>query len=246
VPFLRLTRDRRGFENTFLMHADRPGDRPRLLYWYRTAPGVMLGRAALDEDAIRTIEEQHPDIDFDWPAIIALSEVMTPEDEAPAPRPQQQQQQQQRKEKKGRNRDRSRDQVRESASARSEPAELRRDDRDDESPVAVESVERAVEQPSPLELMEPVEPLEPAARGLVDELAGREIGARLRARYAEIIARIDGLELDGAAREAWLTRAEAIDPDAWESPEAVLHGVSNADAAFEKLKTELGHRLNTD
>jgi hypothetical protein len=246
VPFLRLTRDRRGFENTFLMHADRPGDRPRLLYWYRTAPGVMLGRAALDEDAIRTIEEQHPDIDFDWPAIIALSEVMTPEDEAPAPRPQQQQQQQQRKERKGRNRDRSRDQVRESASARSEPAELRRDDRDDESPVAVESVERAVEQPSPLELMEPVEPLEPAARGLVDELAGREIGARLRARYAEIIARIDGLELDGAAREAWLTRAEAIDPDAWESPEAVLHGVSNADAAFEKLKTELGHRLNTD
>ena len=72
VPFLRLTRDRRGFENTFLMHADRPGDRPRLLYWYRTAPGVMLGRAALDEDAIRTIEEQHPDIDFDWPAILAL------------------------------------------------------------------------------------------------------------------------------------------------------------------------------
>jgi hypothetical protein len=236
VPFLRLTRDRRGFENTFLMHADRPGDRPRLLYWYRTAPGVMLGRAALDEDAIRTIEEQHPDIDFDWPAIIALSEVMTPEDEAPAPRPQQQQPQ--RKEKKGRNRDRSRDQVREeykviaepaastpeseSAFAPQEPEALRRDERDDVSPVAVE----------------PVEP--PRASALVDELAGREIGARLRARYAEIVARIDSLDLDGAAREAWLTRAEAIDPDAWESPEAVLQGVSNADALFEKLKTELG------
>ena len=65
------------------MHADRPGDRPRLLYWYRTAPGITLGRSPLDEDAIRTIEEQHPDIDFDWPAILALSEVMTPEDEAP-------------------------------------------------------------------------------------------------------------------------------------------------------------------
>ena len=78
-------------------------------------------------------------------------------------------------------------------------------------------------------------------RGLVDELAGREIGARLRARYAEIVARIDSLDLDGAAREAWLARAEAIDPDAWESPEAVLQGVSNADALFEKLKTELGH-----
>ena len=86
MPFLRLTRDRRGFENTFLMHADHPGDRPRLLYWYRTAPGILLGRAPLDEDAIRTIEEQHPDIDFDWPALLALSEVMTPEEEAPAPR----------------------------------------------------------------------------------------------------------------------------------------------------------------
>ena len=84
MPFLRLTRDRRGFENTFLMHADRPGDRPRLLYWYRTAPGIALGRSPLDEDAIRTIEDQHPDIDFDWPAILALAEVMTPEDEAPA------------------------------------------------------------------------------------------------------------------------------------------------------------------
>jgi hypothetical protein len=197
----------------------------------------MLGRAALDEDAIRTIEEQHPDIDFDWPAIIALSEVMTPEDEAPAPRPQQQQQQ--RKDKKGRNRDHSREQVREeykviaepgasppeseSAFAPQEPEALRRDDRDDASPVAVE----------------PAEP--PSASALVDELAGREIGARLRARYAEIVARIDTLDLDGAAREAWLTRAEAIDPDAWESPEAVLHGVSNADAVFETLKTELGH-----
>ena len=84
MPFLRLTRDRRGFENTFLLHADRPGDRPRLLYWYRTAPGILLGRSPLDEDAIRTIEEQHPEIDFDWPAILALGEAMIHEDEAPA------------------------------------------------------------------------------------------------------------------------------------------------------------------
>ena len=86
MPFLRLTRDRRGTENTFLLHADRPGDRPTLLYWYRTAPGIILGRRPLDEDAIRTIEDQHPEIDFDWPAILALSEVMTPEDEAPPAR----------------------------------------------------------------------------------------------------------------------------------------------------------------
>jgi hypothetical protein len=244
VPFLRLTRDRRGFENTFLMHADRPGDRPRLLYWYRTAPGVMLGRAALDEDAIRTIEEQHPDIDFDWPAIIALSEVMTPEDEAPAPRPQQQQQQ--RKEKKGRNRDRdhSREQVREEYKVIAEPSSSVASAPDPDSISA-----RSAFAPQDTEALRRDDDraedgsdavVERAASGLVDELAGREIASRLRARYAEIVARIDSLDLDGAAREAWLTRAEAIDPDAWESPEAVLHGVSNADAVFEKLKTELG------
>src|SRR5512132_3396535 len=104
------------------MHADRPGDRPRLLYWYRTAPGIMLGRPPLDEDAIRTIEEQHPDIEFDWPAIIALSEVMMPEEEE-APR---------QKPKAGR-----------SVSARrGKDREHRRDDRAAETTSPVEASER--------------------------------------------------------------------------------------------------------
>ncbi len=247
MPFLRLTRDRRGFENTFLMHADRPGDRPRLLYWYRTAPGIMLGRAALDEDAIRTIEEQHPDIDFDWPAIIALSEVMTPEEEAPAPRPPQQP----RREKRGRGRDRDqhRDQVREEYKVIAEPSEDVVSALDPDSvsvrsafaPQDTEALRRDddVAEVSGGDVVEPAPQVD--QRGLVDELAGREIGARLRARYAEIVARIESLDLDGAAREAWLARAEAIDPDGWESPDAVLQGVSKADATFEKLKTELGH-----
>jgi hypothetical protein len=232
VPFLRLTRDRRGFENTFLMHADRPGDRPRLLYWYRTAPGIVQGRSALDEDAIRAIEEQHPDIDFDWPAILALSEVMTPEDEAPAQR-QPQQQQQRREKRRGR-----------SASARSNADELRRDDRSEEPRAAVDPAVEPVEpssEPNPLEPLEPVEPMEPARSALVDELAGREIAGRLRARYEEITARIEALDVEGEAREAWFRRAEALDPDAWDSPESVLEGVRSADSLFETLKAELGH-----
>ena len=220
MPFLRLTRDRRGIENTFLLHADHPGAKARLLYWYRTAPGIGLGRPALDEDAIRTIEENHPDIEFDWPAILALSEVMTPEEEAPAPRPQQQQ----RREKKRR-----------SASAPQDREALRRDDRDAEPDVAVEPSEPESEA-NPLEPMEPAEQLEPVRSGLVDELAGKEIARALRARYAEITSKIDRIEGD---RGAWLARAEAINPDAWVTPEAVLQGVSNADAAYEKLKQEL-------
>ena len=219
MPFLRLTRDRRGFENTFLLHADHPGARPRLLYWYRTAPGIVLGRPALDEDAIRTIEESHPDIEFDWPAILALSEVMTVEEE-PAFAP---------KEKK--------------------PKGLRRGDRAKPSPGAVgqiaddviesaEPVEPQETEPDPSEPPEPAEPSEPSRSGLVDSLAGREVARALRARYAEIKAAMDQHEGD---RDALLARVEAINPDTWLTPEAVLQGVSNAGALYEQLKRELDH-----
>ena len=222
MPFLRLTRDRRGFENTFLLHADHPGAKPRLLYWYRTAPGIVLGRPALDEDAIRTIEENHPDIEFDWPAILALNEVMTPEEEpetrqAP-PQP--------RREKSG--------------STRKNRREPRRDDRADVSrgPLEQSGEEEPVEpmaEPGPSEPPESAEPAEPMRSDLVDDLAGREVARALRARYAEIKAKID----QRGDREAWLARVEAINPDAWLTPEAVLHGVSNAGAAYEKLKADL-------
>lgn len=227
MPFLRLTRDRRGFENTFLLHADHPGAKARLLYWYRTAPGIVLGRPALDEDAIRTIEENHPDIEFDWPAILALSEVMTPEEEAPVVKVQ------------------SASARKLSASARRNKRELRRDDRAEVSIGPVEQSEEPAEPMSepdrleplePVELLERAEPVAPQRSGLVDELAGREVARALRARYAEIKSKIDQIEGD---RGAWLARAEAINPDAWHTPEAVLQGVSNAGAAYEKLKSEL-------
>jgi hypothetical protein len=65
VPYLRLTADRRGVEHTFLLHVAAPGERPKVLYWYRTVPGVKVGRPALDDVAMRALEEQYPGIDFD-------------------------------------------------------------------------------------------------------------------------------------------------------------------------------------
>ena len=241
MPFLRLTRDRRGFENTFLMHADRPGDRPRLLYWYRTAPGITLGRSPLDEDAIRTIEEQHPDIDFDWPAILALAEVMTPEEEAPA-RPQAQPRQQGRRQRPRDQRPQPqpsaspRDQ---SASAGEELSEPRRDEADDglTEAAGIASEEAADEAVSETE--SPGVEIPPPRNLLVEELAGREIGSRLRARYAEIISRIQDLDVDGSVKDAWFKRAEVIDPELWMTPEEVLNGVRSADAQYDKLRSEL-------
>ena len=234
MPFLRLTRDRRGIENTFLMHADRPGDRPRLLYWYRTAPGIILGRLPLDEDAIRTIEDQHPDIDFDWPAILALSEVMTPEDEV-APRPQQREQREQRRERRPKREPGSADEPprqprRDESTSAAEQSDLRPDDvaepLDHAEPIAQASTE-----PAPQVASSPQNP------GLVDQLAGREIASRLRGRYAEIAMRIRGA--DPATRESLMRLAGAIDPDTWDTPEAVLQGVSTADGLFEKLRAAL-------
>jgi hypothetical protein len=221
-----LTRDRRGFENTFLMHADRPGDRPRLLYWYRTAPGIGLGRSPLDEDAIRTIEEQHPDIDFDWPAILALAEVMTPEDEAPV-RAQQQQQQRQGRRQRGRDQ--------RPPQARNQETEFPEEAPSQDAPPP------PVDEPMAEPRTEPAPAVEmpPPSNRLVEELAGREIGSRLRARHAEIIARIDDLDVDGSVKDALFKRAEAIDPELWMTPEEVLDGVRNADAQYDKLRAEL-------
>jgi hypothetical protein len=250
VPFLRLTRDRRGFENTFLMHADRPGDRPRLLYWYRTAPGIVLGRAPLDEDAIRTIEEQHPEIDFDWPAILALSEVMTPEEEAPAPR-------RERKVKPQRQKERRPD----TRTADAEPVDAAEPDEPDEPLEPVEPVE-PVEPDEPDEPAfgregEPDEPVRhafpetaqpdaeevvaprPHTYGLLEELVGREIATRLRARYSEISARVHEQYADVSVRDAWMKRAEPLNPDVWLTPEAVLEGVRRADGLFDRLRAEL-------
>lgn len=218
MPFLRLTRDRRGFENTFLLHADHPGEKPRLLYWYRTAPGIMLGRPPLDEDAIRAIEDQHPEIDFDWPAILALSEAMTPEDEEP-PRPQ--------KRKPG--------------PPRREPRESRREARPDSAAVDArpEPSDDTADADSEIEPEEAAVDLPPRAGGLLEELVGREIATRLRARHAEIVARIHEQRVDDAVRGGWLKRSDAINPDRWVTPEAILEGVRSADGLFEELRSEL-------
>ena len=80
LPFLRFTRDKRGYETTSLVYAGRRDgrSRQRILYWFRTPPGVKVGRPALDEEAIRWIEEHNPDIEFDWPKILEAQPTAAP------------------------------------------------------------------------------------------------------------------------------------------------------------------------
>lgn len=71
---MRFNRDKRGYETTSLVEAGgrRRGRGPgqRLLYWFRTPPGVRVGRAPIDQDAIRLLEQHNPDVEFDWTRIL--------------------------------------------------------------------------------------------------------------------------------------------------------------------------------
>jgi hypothetical protein len=74
VPSVRFSRDKRGYEYVYLVHTPvrrgKPG-RTRVLYWYRTPPGIRIGRKPFDEEVQRTLEQQNPGLTFDWEAIIA-------------------------------------------------------------------------------------------------------------------------------------------------------------------------------
>jgi ribonuclease E len=73
VPSVRFSRDKRGYEYVYLVHTPtrrgKPG-RTRVLYWYRTPPGVRIGRKPFDEEVQRTLERQNPGVTFDWETII--------------------------------------------------------------------------------------------------------------------------------------------------------------------------------
>ena len=74
MPSVRFSRDKRGSEYVYLMHTTtcrgKPG-RSQVLYWYRTPPGVRIGRKPFSEDVQRMLEVQNPSVTFDWAAIIS-------------------------------------------------------------------------------------------------------------------------------------------------------------------------------
>ena len=78
MPFLRVIRDKRGYETTYLMHWYREGNRQRsrILYVFRTPGSVRVGREALDPEILRQIEHEYPDIDFDWQVVVENQQVV--------------------------------------------------------------------------------------------------------------------------------------------------------------------------
>jgi hypothetical protein len=82
VPFVRFSRDSRGYEHTYLVHESGARGRPsrvRVLYWFRTPPGIKVGRQPFDEEARQQIESHNPGVAFDWNAIVSTSMPPVPE-----------------------------------------------------------------------------------------------------------------------------------------------------------------------
>ena len=210
MPHLRLTADRRGYENTFLLHSSTPGQRARVIYWYRTAPGLRIGRPALDDGAMRTLEEQYPDIDFDWPYILDMATMTPVEVEGPVP-------------------------VRKRKPRRADDDEA--DVTVDAAPVAratAPSVSGAASD-SPV----PAPPEAELAAGefdLLGELMGRGIATSLRANHRDLAAEVEASAADPAVKAAWRDRLEAIDPDGWTSPDDVLAGMASVERDGEDLR----------
>jgi hypothetical protein len=75
VPYLKFSRDRRGYEYVSIVEpgAARRGkpSRPRVLFWFRTPPQVKVGRLPFTDEVQRAIEAQYPKLRFDWPRLLA-------------------------------------------------------------------------------------------------------------------------------------------------------------------------------
>ena len=70
MPFVKVSRDKRGYELISLVHVfgGRRGkpSKPRVLYVFRTPPGVKVGREPFDESVRQALEAQNPGVVFDW------------------------------------------------------------------------------------------------------------------------------------------------------------------------------------
>jgi hypothetical protein len=251
MPFLRFSRDKRGYESTYLCHTYRSGGEPRLrvLYWFRSPPGVKVGRLALDPEAIRAIEESHPGLRFDWDTILKVKPPPPPPD----------------LEGDGRMRRR-----RGRAAAVTPPARPVRAPRgrqvENPKPVTAEPTVSATDAPASAADWEAGPDATPGLWGVVDpdgeprgqdedeaesEVPARHVAlgltdeqglARLRARHVELQARISEQVQDPDKLERLRGEAARLDPDAWQTVAEARERLASLDEATAAIRSAIGRR----
>jgi hypothetical protein len=190
---------------------------------------VKVGRAALDDEAIRLIEQLNPDVQFDWPRLLKgqgqpASEPRVPHearrqrpDRRPQPRPPQAPPHQP-----------------QPPVAADRPAEPRS-----------ESEERATAPETPPAVEIPPEFVAPTFDDTPTPAHGRlgvEGVQRLRSRYADILGRIPERTQDPIRREELRQQVERLNPDSWASDDAVVQGLEQYEAVLASLKELVGQK----
>ena len=264
MPHLRFTRDKRGYENTYVVHSERRRGkaRQRILYWFRTPPNIRVGRVALDENAIRAIEECNPDIVFDWSEILEAQPPPTPPDTPDRRRKPRDSQPQGRP---------SRPQQPGPRPAPPAPGvrviEERRDGQAvvPEAPrVEVPAASAAISADGLSADVEVAGLEEPPAlvpvtvyhggadvyvtdasdvprQSKVEAQLGSEQLGRVRARYSEMLARItERVGGDAARLEEMRRAAEALNPDSWVTEAEITSGLQQFDARLGEIRRALG------
>ena len=249
----------------------RGKSRPRILYWFRTPPGVRIGRSALDEAAIRLIEEHNPDVEFDWTRILKGQDAPA-EQKAP---------QQDR-----RGRPRREYPPRQEAAPPAAPTPSGQQVEPATTEAAAEPLLETVQPDSPGRTAEAPDSDAPALtaaaprqqstpaleeqtsridQAAIDELLsdspavpsitgappdaptspaearlGSEGLSRLRARHAEVLARISEAVTDPIRRDELKSQAERLNPDTWVTDAEVTQGLESYETVFESLRTVVG------
>ncbi len=227
MPFLRVLRDKRGYETTYLVHWYRDGNhqRSRILYAFRTPPGVRVGRDALDPAVVQEIEAQHPDISFDWRALVDNRQVI---ENAPEPR-------------------RDRPSKRQGRPERVE-AHKRRRDRDDTEEVGTAEVgtaEVAATPPAPRPGAAPRPQQTPSRPSVPAAIEGETRDAQLAFLvrwYPELRDRIPHRTKDPIRREALLALVERLNSTSWDTEEQIAAGLQAATEALHRLSRVFSKR----
>jgi hypothetical protein len=227
VPFLRVIRDKRGYETTYLMHWYREGarQRSRILYVFRSPGGVRVGRESLEPEVLRDIEANYPDIAFDWKAVLDNKQIVETAPDLRRPR----------------KRRRPEDDVppaAEPGTPKPHPATSARGagtQRDPQDRAGQSRGASSAEGHSG-------EGGRPPIPSTIDGATPDEQTAFLVRWYPIVRERIPQRTADPARREALLALAERLNPAAWTDADQIAAGLQQAAEALERLSHVFARR----
>lgn len=221
MPFLRVLRDKRGYETTYLMHWFRDGSRQhsRVLYLFRTPGGARVGRTPLEPEVLRQIEAQYPEIAFDWSAVRENQQVIEPPPEYRRRKPK-----------------------REEAEAEEEAVTATAPPATPEPMAAPADVPPHVIVSAPAPAQQPQQATRPPIPSVIGGVTSEERVAFLTEWHPLICERIVLRTADPLRREALGALAEQLNPAAWTDDAQVATGLLTAAEALERLSRVLARR----